>query len=162
MNRSVYSDLQSQIDRQRQFSAALKTPQKRKIGVFQNEEQVPKENFTDISKIKPQSNLAPIEFKNKINLDIPGTIPFKPKDIQKSNSHTTAFLYSKIGGRPKVKRSIIMQAVPEEPSEDRKSKFSLQHKSTASSLIATLGQRDRTKKMINSSPFTKASLSGNS
>ena len=164
LNKSVYSDLQSQIDRQRQLSAITKTPQKRKILSFQKDEVTDNERFTDILKIKPKAKLAPIELKSKINIDIPGTIPVKsgehvlsPKlrepsekkginlasseEVQRSNNHTTAFLYSKIGAKKKFKRSSIMQNIPEElPPEERKSNYSLQHKSTASSLIATLGK----------------------
>jgi len=158
LNKSVYGNLQHQIDRQRSH-IPQSPPVKSKISIYDNSDQG---NFTDISKIKPKADLPPLEIKNKLNLDIPGTLPVKSnRDVQKMNSHTTAFLYSKVSTKPKIKKSNIVQISGNDGEFYEKpqasTKLSLQHKSTASSLIATLGQRNRDKKVLNSYPFRRNS-----
>lgn len=162
MNKSVYSNLQFQIDKQRKMSALMQTPINRKVNPskIMTIEPISQDNFTDITKVRPK-DLDPINFKSKINFEIPGTIPMQNsnRDVQKSNNHTTAFLYSKISNKAKIKKSNIISSVNEEAEFDfdanKSAKVSLQHKSTASSLIATLGQRQRNRKIINSYPMKK-------
>eukprot|EP00344_Euplotes_crassus_P008565 CAMPEP_0197017454 /NCGR_PEP_ID=MMETSP1380-20130617/79549_1 /TAXON_ID=5936 /ORGANISM="Euplotes crassus, Strain CT5" /LENGTH=335 /DNA_ID=CAMNT_0042444553 /DNA_START=692 /DNA_END=1699 /DNA_ORIENTATION=+ len=142
MNKSGFSNLQYQINKQRKIvpQSPIPASKKRITPITETE------NFTDISKVRPRSDLPPLEIKSKINFDIPGTIPTsKSKEMTRAQNHTTAYLYSKISNKPKIKKSNIIQNT-EEPvncSDFRRGseKVSLQHKSTASSLIAALGQR---------------------
>jgi hypothetical protein len=164
MNKSGYSMLQFQIDKQRKMSALMNTPINRKVKKnIMTVEPTDRDNFTDITKVRPK-DLEPINFKSKINFEIPGTIPMQSnsKDIQRGNNHTTAFLYSKIANKVKIKKSNIISAVSEDAELEldakKSSKFSLQHKSTASSLIASLGQRPKNRKIINSYPLKRKPL----
>jgi hypothetical protein len=76
MNKSGYSMLQFQIDKQRKMSALMKTPINRKVKQknIMTVEPTDHDNFTDITKVRPK-DLDPINFKSKINFEIPGTIP---------------------------------------------------------------------------------------
>lgn len=149
VNKSVFSNLQYQIDKQRK--GPPQSPLFKLHKPLNNKGE--RENFTDISKIKPKADLPPLEIKSKINFDIPGTIPIKSsRELNQIQNHTTAFLYSKVLNKPK--KSNIIQEVPEEKDfeylQKLSSKQSLQHKSTASSMIAALGQRIKGKKIMNS------------
>lgn len=168
LNRSVYSNLQSKIDKTRKFSSAMNSPQARikKVGMIHTLEPMQEENFTDIRKIRPKEELAPIEIRNKLNFDITNNIPMKSnRDLQAANTNTTAFLYSKIpsSNKPKIKKSNIISGVHDFAETESKNvnstKMSLQHKSTASSLIATLGQRKREPKSLNMYPFKNSQIS---
>jgi hypothetical protein len=157
MNRSVYSNLQSKIDKNRKLNAFMHTPQSNKLPFATLE--VPKsDEFTDISKLKPREELAPLNLKNRLKIDDSIQIN-SDKDMRMANMNTNAYLYSKIPSKPKIKKSNIVSGEHMMGNIDLKAtnstKASLQHKSTASSLIATLGQRKRDTKSLNTAIYNR-------
>lgn len=167
MNRSVYSNLQSKIDKSRKINQFMRSPQHKKVALNSNTIEHPSQDiFTDINKIKPKGELAPLNLKNKVKIDVNQNISMNSNiAIQKSNMHTNAFLYSKIPGKPTIKKSSIVSGEQTMGNIDVKAthstKASLHHKSTASSLIATLGQRKRDTKSVNASIYKKSTNSSN-
>jgi len=156
MNRSVYNNLQSKIDHQRQFNTINQTPANRKIGKTKlvTEASENMENFTDITKIRPREELAPIQLKKKINFDPHQNLPIQTtRDNQASIMNTNAFLYSKIPNpnRPKNKKSIIVSDATNihEYGQATAKSANTNNKAVVSSLIATLGQRKRDSKSVN-------------
>lgn len=160
-HRTIYSDLQHKIDKNRKLRSLMGSPPSRQLTNKRiTIEPMNNDNFTDITKVRPSEELAPLNLKNKLNLETTIQIPMTSnKDVNRANNHTTGFLYSKIPNKPVIKKSSIVPGSHESLEADSKaymsSKHSFQHKSTASSLIAALGQRKRDPKSLNSHPIAK-------
>ena len=159
--KSIYSDLQYKIDKNRKLRSLMGSPPSRQLTNRKiTIETSNHDNFTDITKVRPNEELAPLNLKNKLNLETPPNIHMTSnKDVNRANNHTTGFLYSKIPNKPVIKKSSIVPGTQEsleaDPKAYQSSKLSFQHKSTASSLIAALGQRKRDPKSVNSHPVQK-------
>ena len=163
-NLSHYQNLQAKIDKNRKYNTIENTPPVKRFSKTKIIADTPstKDNFTDISKVKPNKlELEPIPTKKNINFAPYQNMPVQSdRDKQMLLMNTNAFLYSKIpdpGNKKSHKKSNIMNndsgVADYGPMGTKSQRVTSNNKSIVSSLIATLGQRKRETKSVNNNPF---------